>query len=592
MPTTRRNPSSPLASPARRWMLALAATLATLALGPGEVRAQQLPDLQLQRFRPAGSPADFLSAYSTGVARPWKLSGAFYLDIADGPLRLTSTAERNNEVVASQLTGSLVANLGLPEGFEASLLVPGTLLQTSESLEPVLPAGSSATGGDLNPNALNDLRLSTKYQIQNLLSHRLGLAVIGNVSIPVGTHSAFATDRGISADLIAAAETWLWQGTRLGLNLGYRYRHRPVTIGPATMGDELLWSAATTIPLVIRRVDLVAELDGAISLGRDERPGGIQAGEAPTEARTAARVALTPDWAITFGVGGRLGNGVGVPDVRGLVGIGTHWVSGGHYSYDFDDDGVYGSADQCPRQPEDHDGYQDHDGCPDPDNDGDGVPDIDDRCPNTPDGAEVDNRGCVDDDLDGDGIPDDEDECPEDPEDFDGYQDEDGCPDPDNDDDGIPDLADECPDKPETFNDYKDEDGCPDEPGEQVRVSGEALVFNRNIHFETGKATLKSESHEALEELAGKINDHPELELIRVEGHTDNQGSKELNRDLSQRRAESVRNYLIDQGVSPERLAATGYGQSKPIASNDTAEGRARNRRVEFTILKRSDLED
>ena len=584
----RRLPAVPLV----HLLLVAVAVSMSLTVAPDEASTQELPDLQLQRFRPAGGPADFLGTYSTGVAEPWNVSGAFYLDIADGPLKLTASDNRANEVVNSQLTGSLIGHLGLPEGFEASILVPATLLQNSENLEPVLPAGSSAGDATLSARGLNDIRLSTKYQIQNLLSSTFGFAVVGNVYLPVGTSSTFSSDRGFAADLIGAAETWLWQGTRVGVNLGYRYRQKAVTLGPATIGDELLWSAAATIPIVIRRLDLVTEFDGAISLGADERPGGLQEGEAPTEFRTAARLALSPDWAVTFGVGGRLGNGIGVPDLRGIVGIGSHWISGGRYTYDFDDDGIYGTADQCPRRAEDHDNYRDDDGCPDPDNDNDGILDIDDRCPNTPPDADVDKHGCVEDDLDGDGIPNDQDECPEDPEDFDDHRDDDGCPDPDNDGDGIPDLADECPDKAETQNGYRDDDGCPDEPGEATRVVDENLVLNQDVHFETGKATIKEESYGALDELARTIESNPDLELIRVEGHTDNQGSEKMNRQLSQNRAESVRNYLVDQGVSPERLAATGYGESEPVASNDTAGGRAKNRRVEFTILETRDAED
>jgi hypothetical protein len=162
---------------------------------------------------------------------------------------------------------------------------------------------------------------------------------------------------------------------------------------------------------------------------------------------------------------------------------------------DRDGDGIADSNDRCPNDPEDFDGFQDEDGCPDPDNDGDGVRDVDDRCPNQPgprgdgcpksvgtdrDGDGIadafdkcpdepedkdgfqDADGCPDPDNDMDGIPDAKDQCPNEPEDKDGFQDEDGCPDPDNDKDGIPDVKDKCPNEPETFNGYQDEDGCPD----------------------------------------------------------------------------------------------------------------------------------
>jgi len=129
---------------------------------------------------------------------------------------------------------------------------------------------------------------------------------------------------------------------------------------------------------------------------------------------------------------------------------------------DRDGDGIADSRDLCPDEPEDFDGFEDTDGCPDPDNDKDGVLDVNDRCPNAP-GPRGD--GCprsVGTDRDHDGIPDAMDKCPDDPEDKDGFQDDDGCPDPDNDMDGIPDVRDKCPNEPETFNGYQDDDGCPD----------------------------------------------------------------------------------------------------------------------------------
>jgi outer membrane protein OmpA-like peptidoglycan-associated protein len=145
---------------------------------------------------------------------------------------------------------------------------------------------------------------------------------------------------------------------------------------------------------------------------------------------------------------------------------------------DRDGDGIPDDIDKCPDQPEDKDGFQDEDGCPDLDNDQDGVPDVADRCPNNP--GPISNFGCpvlTPKDRDGDGIPDDIDKCPDQPEDKDGYLDEDGCPDPDNDQDGVPDVVDRCPNNPGPISNFgcpvRDRDGdgipdnldkCPDEP--------------------------------------------------------------------------------------------------------------------------------
>jgi outer membrane protein OmpA-like peptidoglycan-associated protein len=574
----------------QRWLIALA----TLAIGlcatmlPRPAAAQDVPDLQLQRFRPAAGPADYLTTYSSAVAQKWQPSGALYFDFADGPLRLATSSNETNEPVSTQITGSLMANIGLFGRAEVNLLLPVTLLQQSQQLQPALtplPNGSAR----LTPQALNDMRLAGKYRALNLQTHPVGLAFVGALNIPTGTREALTSDRSVGFEAQSIVETWLWRGARLAVNLGYRYRARAIEFGSATIGDELLWSVGANIPLLVSKLDLLTEFDGAISLARDNRPGSLHEGERPTEFRAGIRYEIIDGWTLTTGFGSRLGNGVGVPDVRGFVSIGGFWVSGGQFSYDYDDDGLYGSADQCPEGTEDVDRYKDGDGCPDPDNDSDGILDVNDKCRNTPAGSTVDSDGCVENDLDGDGVPNDRDECFEDPEDYDNHEDGDGCPDPDNDGDGIADLADSCPDQPETVNDYHDEDGCPDEAGEHIKVVDEKIVLNHKIHFETGNATLQQTSHEVLGELAGALKKNDQLVLVRVEGHTDNQGSRQTNRKLSQRRAESVRNYLIDRGVSPERLAATGFGETQPVATNKTDAGRAKNRRVEFQILKRSD---
>jgi outer membrane protein OmpA-like peptidoglycan-associated protein len=260
---------------------------------------------------------------------------------------------------------------------------------------------------------------------------------------------------------------------------------------------------------------------------------------------------------------------------------------------DNDRDRVLDIHDGCPVDPEDYDEWQDLDGCPDPDNDADGLLDAQDACPNA---AETFNRfqdedGCPDNkpfiDSDGDGYVDDEDGCPYDPEDFDTFQDEDGCPDPDNDLDGIFDTSDQCPFEPETMNGYLDEDGCPDDAPARVVVTKSKIRISDRIFFEYGKAIIQPLSFELLEEIATVIKDHPHITEIRVEGHTDSDGPDAYNLKLSQKRAQAVVDFLVQAGVDTGRLEALGYGEEQPIDTNKTAEGKAKNRRVEFTILER-----
>jgi OmpA-OmpF porin, OOP family len=252
---------------------------------------------------------------------------------------------------------------------------------------------------------------------------------------------------------------------------------------------------------------------------------------------------------------------------------------------DNDGDGIPDVDDQCPDEPEDFDGFEDEDGCPDPDNDGDGIPDVDDKCPNEPedfDGFE-DEDGCPDPDNDGDGIPDVDEKCPNEPEDFDGFEDEDGCPDPDNDGDGIPDELDQCPNDPEDFDGDRDEDGCPDLA---AKVDPCAIKLDDKIMFDFGKSSIDSvkfgdKNRQLLDEVYQILKTNPDI-TIEIGGHTDSKGSDKSNQKLSQRRVESVREYLVGKGVDPKKLTAKGYGESVPVDTNRTAEGRENNRRVEF----------
>jgi OmpA-OmpF porin, OOP family len=253
---------------------------------------------------------------------------------------------------------------------------------------------------------------------------------------------------------------------------------------------------------------------------------------------------------------------------------------------DRDNDGLLDDVDQCKDKPEDKDGFEDEDGCPDIDNDQDGIADVDDKCPLEPedkDGFE-DADGCPDPDNDQDGIADVDDKCPLEPEDKDGFEDADGCPDCDDDGDGVP----ECPEA---------KDKCPGEKGEPggdgcakkynlVVITENKIELKQTVFFDTRRATIKRVSFPLLDEVAQALSDHPTLS-VRIEGHTDSQGSDKSNLTLSQKRAASVRTYLIAKGVEPSRMVAEGYGERVPIADNRTGGGRAQNRRVEFVITSR-----
>ncbi|HRC56987.1 MAG TPA: OmpA family protein [Kofleriaceae bacterium] len=252
---------------------------------------------------------------------------------------------------------------------------------------------------------------------------------------------------------------------------------------------------------------------------------------------------------------------------------------------DLDGDGLLDDVDQCKTEPEDKDGFQDEDGCPDLDDDQDGILDAKDQCrlePEDKDGFQ-DEDGCPEADNDGDGLLDAADKCPDVAEDKDGFEDEDGCPDCDDDHDGVlecPQAQDKCPGQH-----GEPGDGCP-KKYDLVVVTESKIELKQTVFFDTRKAKIKPVSFALLNDVALALGDHPTLQ-VRIEGHTDSQGSDRSNLGLSQRRAEAVRVYLIGKGIDQGRMVAKGYGERAPIADNRTSDGRGQNRRVEFVITSR-----
>jgi outer membrane protein OmpA-like peptidoglycan-associated protein len=189
-------------------------------------------------------------------------------------------------------------------------------------------------------------------------------------------------------------------------------------------------------------------------------------------------------------------------------------------------------------------------------------------------------------DADGDGIADDEDQCPQVAEDHDGDTDYDGCPeeDPDDDHDGVPNKSDECPSAKETINGVQDDDGCPDTGDPRVIYENGKIQVLDNVQFEHGSAEIKQESNSLLDQVALHMKANPEIKRVRIEGHTDDTGPRDVNVRLSKQRAEAVRQHLVKKGVNPQRLTAEGYGPDRPLVKDTTDEARAKNRRVEFVV--------
>lgn len=208
--------------------------------------------------------------------------------------------------------------------------------------------------------------------------------------------------------------------------------------------------------------------------------------------------------------------------------------------------------DGAPNDPEDRDGFQDEDGVPDPDNDADGILDADDRCPNEA-------------------------------EDRDGIQDDDGCPEEDADADTIVDPEDHCPLTPGVANAARpDCSGC---PALACVTEGGTIEILQRVEFATNSDVILERSNPVLEAVREILSTNPQIRRIRVEGHTDDRGNDQANMTLSNRRATSVAAWLAEHGIDASRLESQGFGETRPIADNRSANGRQTNRRVEFHII-------
>ncbi len=601
----------------RSLSLAIAVVLFTCA---GVVFAQQTQDnersFNVQNFQHAPGHDAFLTVEGANVMPEhlgFQVGG--FLHYQYRPL-VVQTCEREESgqclewddngtsVVEHHLTLELLAAFSIFQVFEVGLALPAVLHQDGQTTDGV--DGLSASAG------LSDIRLHLKLDIlQGLVRYTkkdLSLGFITVLTFPTGNAinpDAFMGDSNVTVHPKAAFGARLGR-VRLGANLGYLWRETK-DFYLTEIGPRLTYGAAVEIDIVKRWTGVV-ELFGQNGFTSD-------LASAPLEGDVAARYHIGHGLTATAGLGVGILAGVGTPMVRAFGGV--MWVpqfnkdsdkdgvtdkddgcpnnpedkdnfedTDGCPDPDNDEDGVLDTVDKCPAELEDSDGFEDDDGCPDPDNDGDGFLDTQDACPDEAEDVDEfeDDNGCPDPDNDGDTIPDMRDECPLEPEDMDGFEDENGCPDLDRDGDGFPDATDKCPNEAEVLNGFEDDDGCPDKGKQLVEVQDDKIQLLEKVRFARNMDRIVgAQSFAILNSIASVLKSRPEV-MVRIEGHTDSVGSAEINRSLSERRAQSVMNYLVKQGVDPDRLEAVGYGPDRPIALNQTPEGRAANRRVEFAI--------
>lgn len=566
-------------------------TLVLLLLLPSTALAQtpaSSTNIRLEAYEP--QPASREAVLQTHGILPQhnrlSIETGAMIHYAHRPLILRQ-GDRTVDVIANQYR----AELGLAaswRGLGLDITVPFLVQQQGED------RARNGTAQTMDDRGLSDIRLTATYTLLQQGPLSGGFSLIGHA--PTGTTGTLNAGGQWAATAMGKAQ-WQWQNRcRTLANLGYNWRQQQ-TARNLVIGPFVRTSVATACP--IPSTALSMEASAFIDLPTQE--------DNPTRQEVFAALRWDNSWMrATAMLGKGIGTTPGTPS----------WRTGLQAQFQLPSQLTQPKADaSCPWPVEDYDGFEDDDGCLDPDNDNDGVPDVDDLCPNVAgpkqgcphkdtDGDRIPDTldacpkhpapntqdGCPTTDRDKDGILDHLDACPTQPEDLDHYKDDDGCPDPDNDNDGILDAQDKCPNHPETFNKLADDDGCPDRV--TVTQKGQNLYLQGRIFFKHNLATIEPQSHSILRELAKHLAAHPEIQKLDIIGHANALGTDQRNAKLSQRRAHAVMMFLISCGISPTRLNARAMGSSLPWHNNQTALGRALNRRVEFKVVKTLQAED
>lgn len=499
-------------------------TALALALGLASTSAAaQDARFDVQLFRPSGAPQDLVMVGQSRPLANMSAAGGFYLNFSVDPLVLVNKGgDSSNKAL------NIVGNRLQLDAMASVGLLDWAELGVDMPLV-LAQAGDNleaiGTEGPVQGYVLGDLRLTGKVAIPGLRrpadGSGLGAALTLGLSLPTGDQNAFASDGALTYSPGLIVDYRFSSGILLAGSAGLW--NRPDHLFDGTrVGDMAPFGFATEIPILRGRgITAVGIVDGAVGL--DKLPS--QPRDIPAEVLFGLRWYSSTGLTFTVGGGGGCGCSLQAPTLRFFSSI--IWVPAKTKEWE--------ALEKFKKPPE-----------PPP--------------PPPPD-------------TDGDGVTDDKDVCPKEA----GLPDRGGCPIRDADHDGVEDSIDRCPEIPAGPG---GKFGCP-----MAHIQGNKILILEPVNFATDQDVILSESFPVLEEVAQVMKAHPELLRVLIEGHTDSRAGEAYNLDLSKRRAASVRSYLQESGVEPERLCSQGFGQSRPVAENDTEEGMARNRRVEFTIL-------
>ena len=674
---------------------ALAAVFCTCWLTASAAEAQYAPfqrSFETNLFEPAIGLKQGFMLETARVPKHLGWGVGAYLGYQNSPMSVYLVDDNNNlqenyPLVGSHYTGYLYGFLGVINRLQFSLGLPvygqnslsGWTKLKNDLVDVLSPEDYRSR---INGAVVGDLRVHIKGYIYGVQNKMHNLAASVTFKLPIW-HWAVGDDKDkFMGERSVAIWTRLiyelrWRGLTAAANVGFLARAAKTTFLSTESNHEFTYSVGGFYKVATFgdwHLDVLAELNGRTGLTTelDANPLEIDAG---------VRFGQASGLSLWLGGGAGLIKAVGSPTFRIFLGV--------QFSPDFTDsdgDGVPDYKDKCPNQKEDMDGFEDDDGCPDPDNDKDGIPDVRDKCPNEPEDFDgfQDEDGCPDPDndgdgvpdkqdncplhkgpaktkgcpanmldQDGDGIPDHKDKCPTQPEDKDGFQDDDGCPDLDNDGDGIPDEHDKCPNDAEDKDGFEDADGCPDPDNDGDGVCDDNPVIQKNLsryrhichgadkcpneaeeingvndldgckdsgtpgvkldlkpgpgykgRFILAKrfkfaddygSTLSADNKKVLKQLAHILRVAAARRVIKqvaIMAFTDSTQSNDRSIQVTKAQAEAIMAFLVSEGTKKSRLVAVPAGRTNPICSKIPRSRRHRkrchrqNRRVNFFILK------